>query len=157
KLMSSHDARRPALIQRLVRWVNDYRSAMPSSQRLFVMTELHENGVGMELFPTYAAELLAAQALEVESVRAGAGLEASRAAGLWKLTGRGGKAVALLSTESVKMATVMLESTTGVSVEVLPPGAATSGEAIAAGPSMPGWQIGFTLLDDHALQEAAMR
>src|ERR1017187_6048929 len=41
-----------------------------------------------------------------------------------------------------------------VKFDVLPPGAQGGPEAIAAGPSLPGWQLSFTLADSKLLDDA---
>jgi signal transduction histidine kinase len=164
------DRRRAAVLRRLTGWVNDYKLPMPSAQRIFLINELRAAVAGgasaPEAFPTYDAEELAAEVLEAESIRAGAGLEATRVVGVWKLTANSGRVVALLRTatvmDSMRAALQEADSTGGGSFSAIPPGAKQPDEkhindAIAAGPMLPGWQIGFTLRDDRQIAEAARR
>jgi signal transduction histidine kinase len=158
---------RAAIVERLVGWLNDYAQPIPSSQRLFLMSELVAMGVPPERFPTYEAERLAAQVLETGTVTAGAGLESTRVPELWTLTAKGGRVVALLRTASVMDSTrAVLKETganPGVSFQVIPPGAVIKqsfkppNEAIAAGPMLPGWQLGFTLESAGPMEEASRR
>ncbi|MBV8842197.1 MAG: hypothetical protein JO307_05240 [Bryobacterales bacterium] len=158
RLMPTRDPRRATALRRLTGWINDYRSPMPSSQRLFLMNELSSAGVQ---FPTYDAEKLGAQVLESEPVRAGAGLEAIRVPQLWKLTVKGGQAIVLLrdSTVAASQRSALNEagSNSGAVFELIPPGMKQPDEAIAAGPMLPGWQIAFTLRDTNSVAEAARR
>jgi signal transduction histidine kinase len=158
KLLSRRDPRRAAALQRLSGWMNDYKTALPSSQRLFLMNELATEGIS---FPTYQAEKLAAQVLDVETIAAGSGLEATRVPDIYGLPGTGGRTVALYRKTTVlslmQAALKEVDSTPGVSFEMLTPGASPRDEAIAAGPILPGWQIAFSLQNEQAFADAARR
>ena len=67
RLTPSSDARFPSKVERLAALVNDYGVAMPSSQRLFLMSELRAAAPSVAL-PTYAAERLAIEFLEADGV-----------------------------------------------------------------------------------------
>jgi signal transduction histidine kinase len=158
RIMPAQDPRRALVLRRLSGWINDYKLPVPSSQRLFLMTELATLGVS---FPTLEAEKLGLQMVETGAVRAGAGLEPTRAPDVYQLTAEGGRAVALfprstvdaITDESLKDA----NSTPGAAFQLIPPGTKPRQEAIAAGPMLPGWQIAFTLQDGHWLADAARR
>jgi signal transduction histidine kinase len=157
-LMKPGDSRNGATRNRLIGWVNDYRAPMPATHRLFLMDELRGIGVKVETFPTYSAETMAARVLEAGDIRAGSGVEPTPLSGVWKLTAKGSRAVELLNastvTESMKHAlTDGVE--TGVSIEAVPPGLKADSDTIAAGPALPGWQIGFRLLNNSVLDEAS--
>ncbi len=155
RLLARGDGRRPAVLQRLIGFLNDYRFPIPSVQRLFLMDEVLATGVKPETFPTYAAERLAAQLLEAEPVRPGAGLESTRVPDLWKLTAKGGRMVLLLRSASVmnSMRTWLKEP----GFEVFPPAIKPRNEAIAAGPMLPGWQVAFTSQNDRLMEAASRR
>jgi len=77
--------------------LNDYGNGMPSAQRLFLMGELRQP------FPTMAAEALAAQFLETESVsRDDPTLRAAAIPGVWRASGA--RAVTLFRTGTVTAA-----------------------------------------------------
>ena len=159
RLMLSSDGQRAATVQRLASLLNDYeRTAMPSAQRVFLMGELMDVAPTTAL-PTFAAERLAAQFLEADGKRlAGPALEASSLTGLWKLRVRD-DALALFTTETVAAISRRIldwqDAASGATFAVVPPGAATGDEAIAASPMLPGWQISFSLADAQALQKGS--
>jgi signal transduction histidine kinase len=96
--------------------LNDYTNGMPSAQRLFLMNELHDP------FPTLAAETLAAQFLETESVsHDDPALRATSIPEVWRISGD--RMVALFRRPTIVAAARKL--TEGSTVEaVLLPGAA---------------------------------
>jgi signal transduction histidine kinase len=152
RLMASNDRRRAGVLLRLTGWLNDYKSSLPSAQRLFLMTELIGMGVSEKSFPTYQAETLAARVLETD-IRAGMGLEATRVPDIWKLTTKGGRAMALFRTSTV----MGLLSVPSSVFKLVPPGTRTEDEAIAAGPMLTGWQIAFSLQDSQRAADDARR
>ena len=159
RLMPSSEARHAATVQRLAALLNDYeRTAMPSAQRVFLMGELTDAAPSAAL-PTFAAERLAVQFLEADGKRAtGPALEASSLTGLWKLRVRD-DALALFTTETVAAMSKRIldqqDTGSGATFAMVPPGAATGDEAIAASPLLPGWQISFSLTDAQALQKGS--
>ena len=88
----------------------------------------------------------------------GLALEASSLPGLWKLRVHD-DAVALFTTETVAaMARPILEEPragSDATFAIVPPGTIAGGEAIAASPLLPGWQIAFSLSDAQALQKGS--
>ena len=156
-LLSRGDTRYAATAQRLAAWLNDYGVAMPSAQRMFLMTELRALAPDTAAFPTYAAEQLATLFLESGTPRPGGStLESAGVPGLWKLASANRRVIALYRTESVLSVTDGLfdeQNHQGTAkFALIPPGAANTGEAINAGAILPGWQISFSLLNTPALR-----
>ena len=149
-------------LRRLNALLNDYAgSAMPSTQRLFLMQEVRTLDPRSG-FPTFSAESLAEEFLETDGASAGdRTLQPSRVPGVWKLTLPAGGAIALFRQETVLSAMRDLldrqNSSRSVRFEMLPPGAPNAGESIAAGRLLPGWQIAFSLLDTKPFDEMARR
>jgi signal transduction histidine kinase len=145
RLLSSSDARFQPAAEALAALVNDYDTVvMPSSQRLFLMGELHAVVAGLSL-PTYAAEQLAAEFLEADaSAPAGETLESTRVRDVWKL-GVGPHTVALFRTATVTaMADAILNGqrvANGATFALTQPGRDHAGETMPAGPLLPGWQL----------------
>ena len=160
QLVKPEDAR-SAAAESLAAILNDYRTPMPSSQRLFLMGELRAR-VPSAVLPTYDAERLAQQLLETGPPRpGGATLEPAALPGIWKLTSPDQKVLAFYRSATVQSLTQNLlreqDPSRSVAFSVIPPGAPISDEAIAAGPTLPGWQLSFTLLDRGPLEEAAQQ
>ena len=162
-LMKPGDGRRQPAARQLAALLNDYGGvAMPSAQRLFLMDELRALLPAPECpaLPAYAAELLAAQFLDAESPAPGdRKLQPTRLRGVWKFASPDGRVIALYRTGTVlaAMRGVLDQPTTPRSARfaMLPPGEPDKGEAIAAGPMLPGWRIAFSLLDTKPFDEAA--
>ncbi|HEX5108470.1 MAG TPA: HAMP domain-containing sensor histidine kinase [Vicinamibacterales bacterium] len=158
RLIPASDARHAEAVQRLAVLLNDYERPLPSAQRLFLMSELSDIAPSTAL-PTLPAERLATQFLEADGKRPnGLALEASSLPGLWKLRVHD-DAVALFTTETVAaMARPILEEPragSDATFAIVPPGTIAGGEAIAASPLLPGWQIAFSLSDAQALQKGS--
>ena len=148
------------IADRLIALLDDYEGvSMPSSQRLFLMSELLASNAGNITLPTYAGERLAAEFLQADGVPpAGETLEATRLPDVWKLA-VGGPAVALFRTQTM---TAMAESVlkaqsaaTGASFVMVPPGRDGGTDTIAASPLLPGWIIGVSLVDADRVDHAA--
>ncbi|MDR3702728.1 MAG: HAMP domain-containing sensor histidine kinase [Candidatus Sulfopaludibacter sp.] len=162
-LLQHGDPRRAPLAVRLAALLNDYNAPMiPSGQRLFLMDQLRSEAPELPPFATYSAERLAAQFLDTESPRPGDPvLEPAGPRDLWKLTSPDRRAIALYRTGTVasllaKLLDERKPSKNARSV-VTPPGRPATGDAIAAGAMLPGWQISFSLVDPLAAQESARR
>ena len=158
-LMKPGDPRRPALIERFVTLLNDYDTVtMPSSQRLFLMTELRAIAPDVKL-PTHEAEGMAADFLDAESPRADLmGVRPTRVADIWQLASPSGRVVALYRQDTVHMTQhhyVDAYQTDMVRFAIFPPGEDAYDEAVAVGASLPGWQAAFTLLNVAALDQSA--
>jgi signal transduction histidine kinase len=132
-------------VDRLTALVNDYDGVvMPSSQRLFLMSELETIAPNASL-PTYAAERLAVEFLEADGdAPAGEVLEPTRLRDVWKLAIDGG-AIALFRTATVTAVAGPL--LTGQSADarttftLVPPGSPDGDEAVPASALLPGWMI----------------
>jgi signal transduction histidine kinase len=158
-LMQPRDSRRAIVIRRLSAMLNDYENtAMPAAQRLFLMDEVRAMSPNVE-FPTYNAEHLAAQFVEAGEVHpGGGGLRATPVPELWKLAAKSGRVIALYRTETVVAALrTLLDSSGSKSVKfaAVPPGTGSTGEAIAAGAMLPGWQLSMSIVDTRMMEEAA--
>jgi signal transduction histidine kinase len=147
QLLAIHLQSTPARLQRLASQLNDYdHVTMPAAQRLFLMDELRALDPRME-FPTREAERLAALYRETNSAPAGT----------WNL--KSGHLVALYRVPTMlsAMSEFLSRQTPSQSVrfDMLPPGVAAKGDSVEAGSLLPGWRIGFALLDTKPLDEAA--
>jgi signal transduction histidine kinase len=159
-LLKPADPRRDSFARRLAARLNDYAAAsMPSAQRLFLMDQLSAAVPGLPPFPTRDAERLAAQFLDAGRPRPGETvLTAAGIDGVWVLTSPRKRVLALYRTATVAAAAGRMfgqNAASGVTFAVAPPGDTTHPDAIPAGPSMPGWQLAFTLLDPKLADRAA--
>jgi signal transduction histidine kinase len=162
-LLKPGDPRRPAAAQELAALVNDYASvAMPSAQRLFLMDELAARLPVPECpaLPTHAAERLAAQFVAAEGASPGnRTLQPTRLPGVWKFASADGRVIALYRTETVAAAMrgVLdpVAAPRSARFAMIAPGQVDTGEAIAAGPALPGWRISVSLSDTRPFDEAA--
>jgi signal transduction histidine kinase len=149
-------ARVDALASRL----NDYDDPLPSSQRLFLMGELRALSPNVRL-PTEAALRLSTEMLESGAPAAVSdGFSPTAIAEVWSLASPDRRVIALYRTgriESMMHDVLHQVVVDGVRFIALPPGDGTDAEAIAAGPTLPGWQLTFALLDTTALDDAARR
>jgi hypothetical protein len=86
-------------------------------------------------------------------------LERTRVPGIWKLPLSTGLASALYRTETVQQVTrdFFKEQNllSNISFIVLPPGATSNADAIAAGPELPGWSLSYLLLDPRLTENTA--
>jgi signal transduction histidine kinase len=159
RLLPATDKRRAHALERLTALVNDYElTRLPSSQRLFLMTELRD-AHPESVLPTYDAERLAAEFVQADgTVPQSRVLEPSSMAGIWKLRVRD-EAIALFTTKTIADAARSLlreqNAAAGVRFAMVAPGEAGADEGIAASPLLPGWQIAYTLLDSQRAQEAS--
>jgi signal transduction histidine kinase len=135
---------RDALAARL----RDYGAPMPSSQRMFLMGEVAAVAGQPDLFPTLAAERLAARFLEAD--RPGHGepsvLAATATPGVWQLPSPDGRVVALFRAETVRrhMQSLVPGSEAGQPrLVVSPPSARPPADSISVGAAVPGWHLGF--------------
>lgn len=162
RLLKPGDDRFDRIARLLTTRVNDYGEvSLISGQRLFLMSELKALAPAGANFPLEQAELLAEQFLEAGRGGPGnTGLEASGLRDVWKLTSENRRTMALYRTAKVvSLVDGVLArqgSSRSVRFTVSAPGS-TAGDGIAAGPMLPGWQLGFTLLDTKPLDEASAR
>lgn len=148
RLIAPSDARFRPAVDRLAALVNDYDAVvMPSSQRLFLMSEIKAVAADVAL-PTYAAERLAAEFLEDDGdAPTGRALEPTRMRDVWKLTIDG--AIALFRTQTVtSVAGALLtgqSASAGTTFTLVPPGGQDGDEALPASALLPGWMIRASL------------
>lgn len=143
----------------LAAMLNDYRKVMPSPQRLFLMNELRAMFPATVL-PTRDAEQLAAVFLEHDTPRSGRPvLERTTLKDVWQLESPQGRVVALYRTKTIYALTERLlgEGSSNMRFTLTPPGNAAPVEAVAAGPMLAGWQLGFELSDTTPFEDAARR
>lgn len=161
QLMKRTDRRFTMVAQRLAGVLNRYDGdPIPSAQRVFAMQELRELAPEVQAPTWLAAERLGLAFLESEQPRPGQpALAATYMANVWKLTSPNRRVIALYRTPTVVAAGRLLlaKPTHSPAVEfgIAPPGATISGDGIAAGSILPGWQIWFSLLNGDAVDEAA--
>ena len=150
------DRRRPDFQQiadRLGKRLADYSAPpMPAAQRRFLMKELGRLTDGAAVFPTLAAEELAAAYLESPRPVAGAALRPSGLPDVWQFASPHGRVVALLRGSSVIERTAAITATDAlppeVRVAVVPSEteAADSAELLLPGGArMPGWRLSLLL------------
>jgi signal transduction histidine kinase len=159
QLMGKRDRRYPSVLRRLTEWLNDYSVPLPAAQRLFLMTEVKTMAPEMAEFPTHAAERLAAQIVEKGSIRPGtAALERDPEGGLWRLTGKDGRAVSIYREESVARAmSDLLADWNGANsarFAVTSPGAVENDDSVAVGSTMPGWRVSVSFPGGEQFPEA---
>ena len=161
RLIAPTDARYRPAVDRLAALVNDYDAvAMPSSQRLFLMSELKAVAADIAL-PTYAAERLAAEFLEADGdPPTGRTLEPTRLRDVWKLAIDGG-AIALFRTDTVtSVAGALLTGQSvaaGTTFTLVPPGSQDGEEAMPASALLPGWMIRASLSRTDGVDPAGQR
>ncbi len=149
RLITSSDGRFRPAVDRLAALVNDYDAVvMPSSQRLFLMSELKAVAADVAL-PTYGAERLAAEFLEADGdAPTGPALEPTRIRDVWKLAIDGG-AIALFRTQTVtSVAGALLTGQSvsdGTTFTLVPPGGQDGDETLPASALLPGWMIRASL------------
>jgi signal transduction histidine kinase len=138
--------------------LNDYSVSMPSSERLLRMTRLREMAPNVSI-PTEAALRLSTEAVE-------AGLPPSDAIGfrptaipdVWALASNDRRVVGLYRTgrlEAMMHDALHEVAPEGITFIAFPPGVRADAEAIAAGGSLPGWQLSFFPIDTRIVDAAA--
>jgi signal transduction histidine kinase len=135
--------------RQIARQLLDYNNAMPAPQRRFLMRQLQQAKFGQSPFPTLAAEDVAAACLTAQPAsRAGEQLRATPIPGVWQIASADGRLALLFETAS-------LQKRLATHFVLLPPGQSAGQYAIAAGASMPGWQIAPSLREQGLLGTAA--
>jgi two-component system phosphate regulon sensor histidine kinase PhoR len=144
--LAPDDSKRPAASRQLAAAVNDYNLEMPTPQRLFVMGELRRMAPDVVL-PTEQALRLSIQIVEGGSPLPGlGGFQPTLNRDLWALTSTSGRVIGLYRTRRLQtMLDEALRPTAPAGLRFVgyAPDATGDSEAIAAGPSLPGWQISF--------------
>jgi len=161
-LMKPSDPRFRPAAQRLAQLLGSYgETPIPSAQRVFLAGELQALAPDLPLPATLAAEQLCQLYLDAETPRPGAlSLQPTTTPDLWKLTTPNRRVIALYRTTTLRAAlnrTMAPQGTHAVAFTAAAPGDPMPGDAIAAGETLPGWQIGFKLLDANLAAQAARR
>ncbi len=173
KLLASAEADRDefsALRQQalddLVKRLNDYTdSNVPSSQRRFLMGEVTTLAPQDAVFPTLAAEDLAAEYLEHNpALPAEPGLQRTPLTKVWQLPSADRARVALFREDHLKQELATLVDSLAlpdVRVTVLPPGESfASSTPVApqeAGEFLPGWRLGLGFKDTDSFATLSVR
>jgi signal transduction histidine kinase len=147
-LLALHlDAKDRATAAQLIAMANDYNNSLPSTQRLFLMNQLH--GANSAAFPTYNAEMLANQSLEAgEVVPEQPGLRASRIPEVWEVASGSRRVIALFRETTVVSATRLITEGSPVHATLAP--------GTAAG-QPPDWHIEIARKDDAASAQVSHR
>lgn len=161
-LKDSAPDRAGAILEGLKARLLDYSdSALSAPQRRFLMHEV-QRLFPATVFPTLAAEDLAARCLEAGPVRpAEAVVRATALPGMWQLGSSGGRVLALHSTEGLvarmQAGTALQILPADVSLALLPPGkeAERALAALPADPVLPGWRLALSLEDPRLFDAAA--
>lgn len=162
-LQSTHPNRARPILESLTQKLNDYDRLMPAAQRRFLMRELQRLSREDQVFPTLAAEDLAARFLESDPINSSEpGVHATRLPEIWQLTSSRGRVVMLFRTEALheKMSHALPEtSDPKVRVEIVAPGRQSSEAllSLAAGSALPGWQLALSLTDPEHHEAGAKR
>jgi signal transduction histidine kinase len=140
QLLPAGDSRATAAAQRLFGVAQNYSRAMPSAQRLFLMDWLRGAAPAPKYrtFPTYQAERLAERVLSSgHAIPGDTRLQLTGIGDVWKLTPRGGRVIALYSTD-----TILKSTPRDGAFALTPPGRPlpAHGEVDTAA-SLPGWQL----------------
>jgi signal transduction histidine kinase len=151
----------PARAAALAEQLNDYTVAMSSGQRLFLMGELSRLTTTAVAMPTQAALRLSTSVVERGiGLPSAGGLRQTTVPDVWAQASADRRVVGLYRTAHIQrlldgvLAPAMSSS---VRFVAYPPDHLGDNEAIAAGPSFPGWQLSFALLDDGIDASASPR
>jgi two-component system phosphate regulon sensor histidine kinase PhoR len=152
------DPKRSTRTKRLASLLNDYDVSMPSAQRLFVMGELRRMTPEIRL-PTEDALRLSTQFMEGGTPpQEPRGFRPTLTRDIWALTSANRRIIGLYRTRHLH---AMLDDALGrlapqgIRFLAYPPDASGDQEAIAAGPSLPGWQMSFAVLDSSPVDAVA--
>ena len=150
----------------LVKRLNDYSDgSFPSSQRRFLMSEVKALAASAIVFPTLAAEELAAEFLERDPARpTDSKLQRTPLAKVWSLPSADRSIVALFREDRLRaeLATALGAcALPDVNVGVLAPGESfAANKSIApqdAGELLPGWRLGLSFKGDDPFAMASAR
>lgn len=153
------DPARGAEAKQLAALVNDYDVSMPAAQRLFVMGELRRLSPEVVL-PTEQALRLSTRFVEGgNSAQEPGAFRPTLTRDVWSLTASTRRLVGLYRTDRLQALlddALRQVAPRGVRFVAYPPDASGDQEAIAAGPSLPGWQVSF-VAEDNSPADAAGR
>jgi signal transduction histidine kinase len=154
------DPSRPARARQLASLLNDYRVSIPAAQRLFVMGELR--GLARDIsLPTEDALRLSTQFVEGGTPTPDPGaFRPTLTPDVWALLAADRRVIGLYRTRTLQAlidGALAQVAPRGIRFVAYPPDASGDHEAIAAGPSLPGWQISFVTASNAYQVDAAAR
>lgn len=145
-------------IDELAARLNDYSTSMPSSERLLRMTRLRARAPNVRMLTESALRL------STEVVEAGlppgdaVGFRPTAVPEVWALASDDRRVVGLYRTgrlEAMMHDALHEVAPEGITFIAFPPGIRADAEAIAAGDSLPGWQLSFFPIDTRIVDAAA--
>jgi signal transduction histidine kinase len=137
--------------------LNDYSISMLSSERLLRMTRLREIAPNVSI-PTEAALRLSTEVVEAGLPPGDVGFRPTAVPDVWALASHDRRVVGLYRTgrlEAMMHDALHEVAPEGITFIAFPPGIRADAEAIAAGNSLPGWQLSFFPIDTRIVDAAA--
>jgi signal transduction histidine kinase len=137
--------------------LNDYSISMLSSERLLRMTRLREIAPNVSI-PTEAALRLSTEVVEAGLPPGDVGFRPTAVPDVWALASHDRRVVGLYRTgrlEAMMHDALHEVAPEGITFIAFPPGIRADAEAIAAGGSLPGWQLSFFPIDTRIVDAAA--
>ena len=161
-LMKPGDTQYAATVRRLAGWLNDYGVPMPSAQRLFLMDEMRALAGDSVAFPAYRPSGWPRS--RSNRSRCAQAIRRSKAAP-FAISGDSHRPTAGPSPYTAPIPwrlpwTASWQSKTARGAPGSPchrQAQANTGESIAVGVMLPGWQVSFSLLNTQPFEEAARR
>jgi signal transduction histidine kinase len=151
---------RSAAIDRVAATLNDYAAVLAASERLSLMERLRAHAPNVALPTEAALRLSFALAGPRRPTPPPGHFLPTPIRDMWAFTSADGRAVALYWTgrlESMMHDLLHQVTPAGIRFIAFPPDVDGDPEAIAAGPSLPGWQLTFQPLDRATFDDAARR
>jgi signal transduction histidine kinase len=156
--LEENDPRRASALEQMTARLNDYAAAMPAPRRLALMGELRVLAPHVRLPTEAALRLSAAMVGRGMPAVASGSLTPTPGTDVWALASTDRRVVAFYQTGRIQLMmhdVLHPVDVAGARFVALPPGSGNDPEAIAAGPTLPGWQLTFSLLDAGAIDRAA--
>jgi signal transduction histidine kinase len=146
-----------ATVERLAGRLNDYREPLAAAERVRLMERLRALTPNV-FMPTQAALRLSIDLLDAERpTPVSDALRETAVRDVWALTSPDGRAIALYRTgrlESMMHDFLHQVAPAGIVFIATPPDVPASGEAIAAGSWLPGWQVTFEPVEPAPFDDA---
>jgi signal transduction histidine kinase len=147
-------------VERIAATLNDYRTPLDGSTRLALMQQLRAVELNVKL-PTQAGLRLAREWIDTRPIVPEPGsFHETALPGVWAFASDDRRAVALYHTsrlESLMHDLLHQVEPAGITFISFPPGVAADAEAVAAGMTMPGWQLSYVPLHTSMGQDDARR
>jgi signal transduction histidine kinase len=158
--LAANSRARSEATERVAARLNDYATALPASERLALMERLRSQEPNVAM-PTEAALRLSLALAGPRRPTPPVGhFLPTPIRDVWAFTSADGRAVALYWTgrlESMMHDLLHQVTPAGIRFIAFPPDVEGDPEAIAAGPSLPGWQLTFQPLDRATFDDAVRR